>query len=203
MSLVAFGSGFSIGFGLIAAIGAQNAHILRQGIFGQQILPCITVCIFCDSVLMSIGVFGFGAVIEKWPSLAMLARIGGAFFLIGYGFYCFKNALQSDVLNASGQVIERFWTALVTTLAITLLNPHVYLDTIILIGGIGAQYGSEARDYFLLGAIFASWTWFSMLGYGASRLRPLFESPRAWRMLDILIGVFMWAIAVSLLFIPR
>jgi L-lysine exporter family protein LysE/ArgO len=192
-------SGFGIALGLIAAIGAQNAHVLRQGIAGRQVAVTIFACIFCDTLLMAAGVYGMGAIVELWPPFEWVTRIGGALFLIGFGSMCFRSALKNHVLGIEGRVIESFWPALWTILGVTLLNPHVYLDTLVFIGGLGAQYGSEDQLSFAVGAVSASWVWFLTLGYGARLLRPTFENPKAWTILDIGIGLLMWSIALTLL----
>ena len=192
-------SGFVIALGLIAAIGAQNAHVLRQGIAGQRVFESVSVCILCDTVLMTAGVFGMGSLMTLWPALETLAVWGGALFLIGYGALCFRAALKTQALDTTGRVVTGFWPAIATVLGMTLLNPHVYLDTLVLIGGLGAQYNSDDRPSFAIGAVLASWVWFVALGYGARILRPWFENPRAWQVLDVVIGVLMWTIALTLL----
>ncbi len=199
MNWLVAGSGFGVALGLIAAIGAQNAHVLRQGIAGLQLPVTVAVCITCDTILMASGVYGMGRIATIWPPFEWITRIGGAVFLIGYGVLCFRSALKNRALGSEGQVIESFWPALVSILAVTLLNPHVYLDTIVFIGGIGAQYGEDDRLSFTLGAVSASWVWFVALGYGARLLGPTFENPKAWTVLDIGIGVLMWSIALTLL----
>ena len=192
-------SGFGIALGLIAAIGAQNAHVLRQGIAGRQVAVTVAVCIFCDTLLMVSGVYGMGAITELWPPFEWVTRIGGALFLICFGVICFRSALKNDVLKVEGRVVESFWPAFWTIVGVTLLNPHVYLDTLVLIGGLGTQYGPEDRSSFAAGAVAASWVWFVSLGYGARLLRPIFENAQAWKILDIGIGLFMWSIALTLL----
>ena len=192
-------SGFGIALGLIAAIGAQNAHVLRQGIAGRQVAVTVAVCIVCDTVLMASGVYGMGAIVALWPPFEWVTRIGGALFLLGFGVMCFRSAFKTQALGVEGRVVESFWPAFWTILGVTLLNPHVYLDTLVFIGGIGAQYGSEDQLSFAVGAVSASWVWFLALGYGARLLRPTFENPKAWTVLDIGIGLLMWSIALTLL----
>jgi L-lysine exporter family protein LysE/ArgO len=195
----ALAAGFVIALGLIAAIGAQNAHVLRQGIAGQRVFESVSVCIFCDTVLMTAGVFGMGSLIARWPLLETITAWGGAVFLIAYGAFCLRAAFKTQALDTAGRVVSDFWPAIATVLGMTLLNPHVYLDTLVLIGGIGAQYSRGEQPSFTIGAVAASWVWFIALGYGARVLRPWFENPRAWQMLDVLIGVLMWTIALTLL----
>lgn len=192
-------SGFGIALGLIAAIGAQNAHVLRQGIAGRQVAVTVAVCIVCDTVLMASGVYGMGAIVALWPPFEWVTRIGGALFLLGFGVMCFRSAFNNQALGMEGRVVESFWPAFWTILGVTLLNPHVYLDTLVFIGGIGAQYGSEDQLSFAVGAVSASWVWFLALGYCARLLRPTFENPKAWTVLDIGIGLLMWSIALTLL----
>ena len=199
MNWLVAGSGFGVALGLIVAIGAQNAHVLRQGIAGRPLLVTVAVCITCDTILMASGVYGMGRIAIIWPPFEWITRIGGAVFLIGYGVLCFRSALKDRALGSEGQVIESFCPALASILAVTLLNPHVYLDTIVFIGGIGAQYGEDDRLSFTVGAVSASWVWFVALGYGARLLGPTFENPKAWTILDIGIGILMWSIALTLL----
>jgi len=198
LNWVVVGSGFVIAIGLIAAIGAQNAHVLRQGIAGHRVGITVSVCIISDTLLMTAGVFGMGALIAWWPPLETVARLGGALFLLVYGGFCFRAAMKTEALGGEGRVVTAFWPAVWTITGVTLLNPHVYLDTLVLIGGLGAQFG-EDRFSFAIGAVSASWVWFVALGYGARLLRPWFENPKAWQVLDVGIGVLMWSIALTLL----
>lgn len=199
MNWIVAGSGFGISIGLIAAIGAQNALVLRQGIASQQVAVTISICILCDTILMSLGVYGMGMMVALWPPFEWITRIGGAIFLIVFGMFCFRSALNSEGLGTEGRAIKDFWPALWAVLGITLLNPHVYLDTLILVGGLGAQYDEAERLSFVAGAIAASWIWFISLGCGAKLLGPTFENPRAWTILDLVIGSLMWIIALTLL----
>ena len=199
MNWLVTASGFGIALGLIAAIGAQNAHVLRQGIAGRQVAISVAVCILCDTVLMASGIYGMGAMIAFWPPLESVTRIGGALFLFVFGGLCFRSAFRHQSLGVEGRVVDAFWPAFWTILGVTLLNPHVYLDTLIFVGGIGAQYGPNDQLSFAVGAISASWVWFIALGYGARLLRPTFENPKAWTILDIGIGILMWSIALTLL----
>ena len=192
-------SGFAIAMGLIAAIGTQNAHVLRQGIAGRQVAVTICVCILCDTVLMVSGVFGMSAIVKLWPPFEWITRVGGALFLFGFGVMCFRSALKSQALGIEGRVVGSFWPAFWTILGVTLLNPHVYLDTLVFIGGLGAQYGPDDQLSFAVGAVAASWVWFLALGYGAKLLRPTFENPKAWTILDVGIGLLMWSIALTIL----
>lgn len=191
-------AGFALGFSLILAIGAQNAFVLRQGLRGLHVLAVCLVCAVSDSVLIVAGVAGFGALATAVPGLEQVMRWGGAAFLIWYGVKSFRAAMSGgDALKAEGAVEQSLGAALLTCLALTWLNPHVYLDTVVLLGSISAQY--EAKPAFAIGAISASFVFFFSLGYGARLLRPMFTSPRAWQVLDGIVGTIMWAIAAKLL----
>ncbi|MCW9034664.1 MAG: LysE/ArgO family amino acid transporter [Rhodospirillales bacterium] len=192
--------GFGLGAGLIIAIGAQNAYVLRQGILGQHVFIICTICAVSDMALIAIGAMGLGTVIANQPMLADIATWGGAIFLLWLSFQSFRNAAKPHVLKegegAAGLTLK---AAVTTTLALTFLNPHVYLDTVVLIGTIVGQYAFEQRIAFTIGAMTASIVWFYSLGYGARLLRPLFAKPTTWRWLDIIIGCIMAAIAISLI----
>lgn len=195
-----FFTAFVLAAGLIMAIGAQNAHVLRQGIAGHYVGITVALCAFFDTVLMTAGVYGFGWLITQYPSAEIIARLGGAAFLLWYGARCVRSALSpvSEVSVAS-RVATSLPAAVATVSAFTLLNPHVYLDTVVLVGSIGGQYQGAERTAFAVGAFSASWVWFICLGYGARLIRPWFENPRAWQILDGIIAVVMFAIAFSLL----
>lgn len=199
MTIPAFLYGLGIGFSLILAIGAQNAFVLKQGIKQQFVFTVCLICALSDSLLIFAGVFGFGETIKAYPWITQIARYLGAIFLLVYGLRSFYSAFTSqNVLVAQGKDKNSWLQAVLTCLAFTWLNPHVYLDTVILIGAISAQFPQD-NTQFALGAIFASWLFFFTLGYGATLLRPLFANPNAWKILDILIGIVMWSIAISLL----
>lgn len=191
---------FVLAGGLIMAIGAQNAHVLRQGIAGHYVGVTIFLCGFFDTVLMTTGVFGFGWLLTQVPSLETIARLGGAAFLLWYGWRCVRSALSPlSEVKVEARVATTWASAIATITAFTLFNPHVYLDTVILVGSIGGQYQGLERGIFALGAASASWVWFLCLGYGARLVRPWFENPRAWQMLDGVIALVMFAIAFGLL----
>lgn len=193
------GAGFLLGFSLILAIGAQNAFILRQGLKGEYVLPLVLTCAISDALLIAAGVAGFGALVLAFPLVVSLAKWGGAAFLIVYGTISFRSALRAnDALETSGNTASSFMAAISTCLLFTWANPHVYLDTVVLLGGISAQY--EMPWWFGSGAIVSSFVFFFSLGYGAKLLRPFFTSTRAWRVLDIIVGLVMWAIAAKLIF---
>lgn len=194
-----FLSGFSLGLSLILAIGAQNAFVLRQGLRRSHVLPVALTCAISDAALIIAGVAGFGILVDRFPSLITLLTWAGAAFLFVYGALSLRSAWRGGgVLQASDDSPQRLGPVLATCLALTWLNPHVYLDTVVLLGGIAARYG-EARWIFGAGAVTASFTFFLSLGYGARLLAPLFARPRAWQVLDLIIGLVMWAIAVKLI----
>lgn len=187
-----------MGAGLIIAIGAQNAFVLRQGLRRQHAFTAALVCFVCDAALIALGVAGFGQVVSSTPVLTALAAWGGAAFLFVYGLRAFRSASRAQGLEVTaGEALSRS-NVVLATLAVSLLNPHVYLDTVVLLGGIGGQFVGSARTMFGLGAATASAVWFFGLASGAARLAPLFRRPLAWRVLDALIGVVMWSIAASL-----
>lgn len=190
-------AGFALGFSLILAIGAQNAFVLRQGLRRLHVLPVVLVCALSDAVLIAAGVAGFGALAQAVPGLEWGMRIFGAAFLGWYGARTLRAAWRGGECLEAGQGAQSLRAAVLTCLALTWLNPHVYLDTVVLLGAVSAQY--EAPVAFALGAMSASLVFFFALGFGARMLAPVFARPRAWRVLDLLVGLTMWAIAVKLL----
>ncbi len=190
--------GFALSLTLIMAIGAQNAFVLRQGLRREHVLPVVLVCASSDAILITAGVAGFGALAEAAPWFAPLMRYGGAAFLLWYGW---RNAVSAwrggEALEAEWQATRSLGKAILTLLALTWLNPHVYLDTLVLLGSISAQYPD--RLSFGIGAALASFVFFFALGYGARLLAPLFAKPRSWQILDGVIALTMWGIAVKLL----
>lgn len=196
--LASFVPGFLLSLTLILAIGAQNAFVLRHGLRREHVLPIVLFCGVSDAALIVVGVAGFGSLAENVPWFETVMRFGGAGFLIWYGLKSARSAIQSsDALRASEGEAAPLGQTLAMLAAITWLNPHVYLDTVVLIGSISAQYPS--RLAFGSGAVLASLSFFFALGYGARLLSPLFAKPIAWRILDAGIAVTMWAIAASLL----
>ena len=193
-------NGFAIGLSLILAIGAQNAFVLRHGLLGRHLLALVLVCSISDAVLISVGVAGFGAINEAIPGIASVMRWGGAAFLLVYGALSFRSAIRSaEALEVEAAGAGSLGKAVATCLALTWLNPHVYLDTVVLIGSISTQYPGHSLA-FGIGAVASSFTFFFSLGYGAQLLRPLFARPGAWRVLEFGVGVVMWAIAAKLIF---
>ncbi|UWQ16110.1 LysE/ArgO family amino acid transporter [Jannaschia sp. M317] len=191
-------SGFGLGLSLILAIGAQNAFVLRQGLRGEHVTSVFLTCALSETLLVTGGVLGLGALVEAAPWVVPAFRYGGAAFLIVYGARAALSAWRGGgVLQAAGTGAGH-WQTVAAALAITWLNPHVYLDTVILLGSISTQY--PAPLLFGMGCIAAAWVFFASLAYGAALLRPLFARPRAWRVLDSFVALVMWAIAANLLF---
>ena len=191
--------GLGLGAGLIVAIGSQNAHVLRMVLKRQHVGLTVAVCILCEVLLISVGVAGVGTMVERSPLLLSLARWGGALFLVWYGLRAWRSAFGRHALSAAPNTEIGLREALLTVLAATLLNPHVYLDTVVLLGAIGGQQGPEGKWSFALGAMTAAAVWFALLGFGARILAPWFAKPAAWRLLDAIIGVVMLSLAVTLL----
>lgn len=199
VALDVFLQGALLSFGLILAIGAQNAFVLRQGLRGEHVLLVSAVCAFSDAALIGAGVAGFGVLVERAPWIEPVFRYGGAAFLLVYAFRAFRSALAAG----SGLVVEgkaeRSWRqVLLICLAFTWLNPHVYLDTLVLLGAASTAFGDE-RLSFAFGAMTSSFVFFFSLGFGARLLQPVFAKPVAWRWLDGVIAIVMLAIAISLL----
>lgn len=192
-------SGFVLGASLIIAIGAQNAFILRQGLLRQHVFILCLICAASDAFLIAIGVAGMGALIAGNRTLITIVTIGGAAFLLAYAFIALRRAMRPQAMRATGEGAPSLRAAIATCLAFTFLNPHVYLDTVILLGSLSARYEGEERLVFGAGAMTASFVWFFVLGYGARLLAPLFARPMAWRVLDLGIAVVMVLIAISLL----
>lgn len=196
--LTSFLPGFALSLTLILAIGAQNAFVLRQGLRREHVFWVCLTCGLSDAILITAGVAGFGAMAEALPWFETVMRYGGAAFLIWYGWLNACAAWKGGAaLDTSGQATQSLGTAILTLLALTWLNPHVYLDTVVLIGSISAQYPD--RLAFGIGAALASVVFFFSLGYGARLLSPLFARPSSWRVLDAIIALTMWAIALKLL----
>jgi L-lysine exporter family protein LysE/ArgO len=199
MSFPVFLTGMSVGLGLIVAIGAQNAFVLRQGLRGEHVLAVCLVCAASDAALIALGVGGFGSIAAALPWFDPAMRIGGAAFLAWYGARSLHAALFSRAVLAAGRGGAASLSGAVTAcLAITWLNPHVYLDTVVLLGAVSTQF-PDARGSFAAGAMLGSFLFFFALGYGAAWLRPVFARPASWRLLEAVIAVVMWTIALRLL----
>jgi L-lysine exporter family protein LysE/ArgO len=191
-------AGFTLSFSLILAIGSQNAFVLRQGLKKEHVFIVCLICAISDAALISMGVAGFSLIIKTIPWIEPLARYGGALFLFVYGAMNFWAAFKTnDSLNPADTKISSLSKIILTCLAFTWLNPHVYLDTLMLIGSISTQYVGQKIE-FTIGAVMASFIFFFSLGYGARVLRPFFENPKSWKILDFSIGCIMWLIAFSL-----
>jgi L-lysine exporter family protein LysE/ArgO len=197
--VLAITTGFASGLALIIAIGAQNAFVLRQGLKRQNVFAIVLFCAVADAVLIGAGILGLGAVIESVPWVLVALRFGGAAYLVWFGIGSIRRAISPSILEVSGQAKSNLSKAIGTAAALTFLNPHVYIDTVILLGSIGNQFVND-RWWFWLGASIGSFVWFFGLGYFARLLSPFTSSLKFWRILDSLIAVVMFFIAGYLLF---
>lgn len=196
-ALIATGFGFAVS--LIAAIGAQNAFVLRLGLMRQHVIPVIAICIGSDIILMSIGIAGFGAIVENAPWLVTVMRIFGSAFLVFYGAQALQRVFKPSAMTESGAGSQKGLLPVIgATLAVTYLNPHVYLDTIVLLGSLANSYGDQ-KWIFGIGCFLATTVWFTALGFGSRHLAPLFAKPKAWQILDAAIAIIMFAIAASII----
>ena len=195
-----FAQGLALSLGLIVAIGAQNAFVLRQGLRREHVWPVVAFCALADAVLITAGVLGMAQALGERPGLARALALAGAAFLAVYGWQALRRARQASQLTAAegGAPALSLRAALAQAAAFTLFNPHVYLDTVLLVGSIGAQQPPGLQGWFVAGASAASLLWFCALGFGARWLAPLFARPRAWQVLDALIGVTMWVLSALL-----
>ena len=189
--------GFLACFALIAAIGAQNAFVLRQGIRREHVLPVVVMCTVSDLTLIAAGIAGIGALISAHPGALAVAKFGGAAFLLCYGLLAARRAWKPSTLTPAEAAPASLGAVLATCAALTFLNPHVYLDTVVLLGALANEQG-DGRWLFGLGAVLASALWFTGLGFGAKRLAKFFATQRTWRLLDGFIAAFMIALGVSL-----
>lgn len=194
-----FWTGFVTGLALIVAIGSQNAYVLRQGIRREHVLPLVLFCSLSDALLIAAGIGGAGALIRDNTTLMGITRYGGALFLGVYGLLAARRAWQGGHMQLDASAATTLTSALAACFGFTFLNPHVYLDTVVLLGSIASQRPYAARWLFGCGAMAASLVWFAALGYGARLLGPLFQTTRAWRVLDSLISVVMITLALTLL----
>ena len=203
--MIRFLEGIALGASLIIAIGPQNAFVIQQGILSQHVFLAAFVCTFVDVVLIIVGAAGFGTLIAIIPSLKTYFLWGGILFLMGYGtlslISSFKHPGDEDSLgkNESGYPTKNRKSIIITAASFSLLNPHVYLDTVILLGGLAAQYEIPERNYFAFGAIMASVVWFYGIGYGATLVAPWFESSRGKRILELVIAMIMFVLAFVLM----
>ncbi len=197
--LTSYLSGFTLGISLILAIGAQNAFVLKQGLKRNHVFLVCFICALSDAILISAGVGGFGAIVIQFPIIETIARYAGATFLVIYALLSFKSAFsETHALQAANEIPHSRAKIIAKCLAFTWLNPHVYLDTVVLLGSISTQYG-EMKNVFGAGAVTASFVFFFSLGYGARLLKPVFENPKAWKVFEILVGILMTWIAIMLL----
>jgi L-lysine exporter family protein LysE/ArgO len=196
----AFTTGFALSATLIIAIGAQNAFVLRQGIRREHVAPIVAFCAIADLLLIGVGVAGLAGILGDSPTLVALLTIAGSAFLIWYGIRALQRALLPQSLRAAtGNEPLSLGNAMAQAAGFTLLNPHVYLDTVLLMGSIGTRQPPDMRIWFVGGAACASGVWFTTLGFGARLLAPIFARPRAWQVLDTLVGLTMLFLAVVLI----
>ncbi|GAB2643801.1 LysE/ArgO family amino acid transporter [Vibrio panuliri] len=194
-----FIAGLALGLSLIIAIGAQNAFVLKQGIQRHHVFLVCFICALSDALLISAGVAGFGVLVKQFPNLEMIARYGGALFLVWYGLRSLYSAWKTNhALTPQGNSNSSAWHTALLCLAFTWLNPHVYLDTVVLLGSISTQYEPEKLQ-FALGAMTGSFLFFFSLGYGARLLAPVFRHARAWKVLESAIGMIMLLLAFKLI----
>jgi L-lysine exporter family protein LysE/ArgO len=198
---IVFFNGFATSAALIIAIGAQNAFVLRQGIKREHVFAVALICALSDALLISLGIAGVGTLIQRHPLLLAVARYGGALFLFVYAAFALRRAMRPKGAELGAASTEKMSlrSAVLACLAFTYLNPHCYLDTVVLLGSISGQYPLPQRWVFGAGAFTASFVWFFALAYGARLLAPLFAKPVAWRVLDTLIAAVMITIGIALL----
>ena len=192
-------AGFALGGGLIVAIGAQNAFVIRQGVLNSHIFWICFFCAVSDAILIWSGVYGMGLVVETLPWFIPVLTYGGAAFLIWYGVKAFRRVLKPEALKEEGKTITSLFFALAACAAFTWLNPHVYLDTLILVGSIANSRPAGEQAPFALGASLASFAWFFLIGYGAKALRGPLSKPIVWRGIDLIITLIMFYLAYKLL----
>ena len=201
----AFNAGFLLSIGLIVAIGPQNAYVIRKGLRKRHVFLSTTICFLSDALLIGLGAAGVGALLQEGGTISLIVTAIGVLFLFWYGAKSFYEALnpkimsKDDIERAGAGTKGKEWPIVVLTLlAFTFLNPHVYVDTLLIIGGVSSHYELPGRYFFAVGAILASGVWFYGLGYGAGFFSKAFENPTAWRILDTLIGFIMWGAAAYL-----
>lgn len=194
--------GVLVSASLILAIGSQNAFVLKQGLLKEHIFYVCFLCFICDVILMSIGVFGLGDSIQSSPLLTNIFAIAGICFLLFYGINSFINSYKGmnclTITNQAAYNSQQLTKVIATTLAVSLLNPHVYLDTVIIIGSFSATMNTGEKSFFLIGALIASFIWFFSLGYGSRLLIPLFKRNTTWQVFDFIVGIIMLWIAFNL-----
>ena len=192
-------NGLLVAFGLIMAIGTQNAFVLAQSLRREHHLPVAALCVVCDALLVAAGVFGLATILAQNPTLLGIARWGGATFLIWYGSQALRRACSKQSMGqGENQTVRSLRAVMLSALAVTLLNPHVYLDTVLLIGSLGAQ--QSVPGAYVVGAASASLLWFFTLALGAAWLAPYLARPSTWRILDLLVALMMFTVAGQLIF---
>lgn len=191
-------AGFGFGLSLIVAIGAQNIYVLRQGLLKKHVLPVIAVCIISDALLIAAGVAGFGVLVDRVPWLVTFLRVFGSAFLLYYAYGAFQRVLKPEAMVAGGGGSGSLRAAMLGILGVTYLNPHVYLDTIVLMGSVANSHG-DLKWTFGVGMMAASLVWFITLGFGSRLIQPFFAKPGAWRFLDSTIVIIMVTLAISIL----
>ncbi|HWD82196.1 MAG TPA: LysE/ArgO family amino acid transporter [Kribbella sp.] len=192
-------AGFATALSLIVAIGAQNAFVLRQGLRREHVLPVVLTCALSDALLISGGILGLGALLTRSQLALDIAKYGGAAFLYGYAFLAAKRAFNPSAIKATGSAPAALRTVVLACLGFTYLNPHVYLDTVVLLGSLANQRGTNGRWLYGLGAVTASFTWFFSLGFFSRKLTPAFARPRSWQYLDTAIALLMTTLATWML----
>jgi len=195
--LLAYVKGMGTGAGLIMAIGAQNAFVLSQGVKKRHYLIIPLICALCDAILICAGVTGVGTLITANPLISKIAGIGGAAFLFFYGARAFASAFKGNQLDTVSETTS-LKAVVLTTLAVTLLNPHVYIDTVLLLGSLAGQFRPPDHLAFGAGAVTSSFAWFFSLSIGATFLAPLFKRKISWRILDSIVGIIMWTLGFSI-----
>lgn len=199
-TLLSLATGFGASCSLILAIGAQNAFVIRQGLRGQHLFVTALTCSLIDAILIAFGVLGFGHTISEYPLFLDIAKYFAVIFLFAYGALTIRSIFKNQSLKWSQEqnIKSSARATAFTVAALSLLNPHVYLDTVILLGSIGSQQPAELQGYFAIGAILASFSWFFAITYGARLLAPLFQKENSWKVIDALTGITMWGIGASL-----
>lgn len=192
-------SGVALGGSLIIAIGAQNAFILRMGLLHRHVFILCLICAFSDALLIGVGVAGLGKFVDTNPDMLKLISVAGGVFLLGYALLAVRRVLKPEAMKSANEGQISLSKAVSICLAFTFLNPHVYLDTVVLIGALASAWQGQERTAFAVGAMAASFIWFFGLGYGARLLVPIFEKPAAWRVLDAIIALVMGWLGISLL----
>ena len=191
--------GLLAGFSLIIAIGAQNAFVIRQGLTKKYVLLTVLICAFSDAILIALGASGLGALIKSNKNILEFVRWFGVIYLLWFAFKSAKSVFKKEVLNSAGEASANRKSVILTVLALTFLNPHVYLDTVILLGSISNQFGTD-KWFFVIGAMLASFIWFTAIGFGAKSASRLMSQPIFWKILDSIIALVMVSIAAFLAF---